>query len=137
MIPMTRYRRSSATRQQHRTRLRKHILRRASRVDRRRLEWLRLHGYYEEKETGRCFSKSEAEVFFGRDDKHLIVHLPETVTDYVNSIGEVDVPSGKNYPLLGIFEGEVIRDPKVRISDPLCPTYHHPALRGTEHYPPK
>lgn len=129
--------RSPSNRRAQRKYLRKHILRRVSRFDAVRLEWLRLHGYYEEKETGRCFSKSEAEIFFGRDDKRLIVHLPETVTDYINSIGEVDVPSGKHYPLLGIHEGEVIRDPKVKLSDPLCPTYVHPVLRGSFDYPPR
>jgi hypothetical protein len=48
-------------------------------------------------------------------------HMPETFTDCLTSIGEVDVPKHRAYPALGLGEGDVLRDPKLR--------YVHPSLR--------
>lgn len=50
-------------------------------------------------------------------------YQPETYQDAVNSVGEVDVPKGASFPALGLTEGDVLRDPKLR------PSYQHPALR--------
>ena len=48
-------------------------------------------------------------------------HSPEMYTDNVLSIGEKDVPKGYFYPALGLEEGAVVKDPKLR--------YTHSALR--------
>jgi hypothetical protein len=46
-------------------------------------------------------------------------HAPQTVTDYITSISEVDVPAGAYYPSLDLSEGTVISDPKISHRDPL------------------
>jgi hypothetical protein len=57
----------------------------------------------------------------GKDDI-LEWHVAESVRDVIDSKGEIDVPKGACYPALGIGEGTVLLDPKLRHKDP--------ALRG-------
>jgi hypothetical protein len=45
-------------------------------------------------------------------------HNPEIYTDNVLSIGEKDVPKEYFYPALGLEEGDVLKDPKLRYLNP-------------------
>lgn len=45
-------------------------------------------------------------------------HVPESFRDVLDSLGEIDVPRGGSYPALGLGEGTVLIDPKIRHTDP-------------------
>jgi len=53
------------------------------------------------------------------DKDSLVYHPPESQKDMIDSIGEVYIPRLASYPALGIGEGEVIRDPKIRFEHPV------------------
>jgi hypothetical protein len=53
----------------------------------------------------------------GKDDI-LEWHQPESFRDVLDSLGEIDVPRGVSYPALGLGEGTVLIDPKIRHKDP-------------------
>jgi hypothetical protein len=50
-------------------------------------------------------------------------HSPESYRDVIDSLGEIDVPRGVTYPALGLGEGTVLLDPKLR------DMHRDPALR--------
>lgn len=96
--------------------------------DQKRDEILRLFGYYEDRHGTRLTTRQvrllinsirDGELHFEHVDRDtLTFHSPEAVTDMVDSIGEVNVAKGQFYPALGLAEGEVLHDPKIRF---LCP----------------
>jgi len=94
----------------------------------RRIERMRLFGHYSDK-TGRTFTKSQVQRFLQELRRGLIpkipldkdsvqYHAPEAEKDQVDSVGEIYVPKGRNYPALRIPEGTVLIDPKIRHVDP-------------------
>jgi len=50
-------------------------------------------------------------------DEILEWHQPESVRDVLDSKGEIDVAKGVYYPALGLGEGTVLIDPKIRHRD--------------------
>jgi hypothetical protein len=53
-----------------------------------------------------------------RKDDILDWHAPESFRDVIDSKGEIDVPGGVSYPALGLGEGTVLIDPKLKHRDP-------------------
>jgi len=110
-----------------------------SRYNSLRMERLQIFGFYEHPRTHDCFplwmveeaaiaeKRGETCTFTlplldGKKSEKWIYHPPEAVRDEVKSINETYIPLNRHYPFLGIWPGDVIRDPKLR------PAYCHPAL---------
>jgi len=95
----------------------------------RKLERLRLFGYYSDiygntinfqqlKENLQDLTRNRRPRH--KIDLHTVVyHPPEAVTDHIISIGETYITKDGSYPALGLMPGEVLSDPKIRFKCPI------------------